>query len=348
MQLVGDQPPVSTWVKADIDRYVRKVGFRSIEDTRYQARLDTKVEELARVYCSEEFIQDLYCTLAKDREFVDMLRSVWHLKYRLLVMYRQALVRTDSGYHVPSSEEVIAGIKAYFDPGHLVSDAAPSAVVDWSGDSPQIRAKVLKIFSGLPYSNDPAESNSDVQGIFILGLLYYAKLLRKSESTGLQEDGDFTTLASELSEAVSTLRDLTLVYARVFSQNGDYCTSKLGGYFASWVAVHTCLENPNAGPACECPYVYFFVKFCLDRGLGVPKLALTAYDWMNMQLSREFIRCANPTCELNKLDQSTGQVKFKQCSRCRTVIYCSRECQTAHYPDHKPLCTKHPTSVEGS
>ena len=35
----ANQPPVYAWVKADIDRYVRKVGVRSIEDTRYQAKL---------------------------------------------------------------------------------------------------------------------------------------------------------------------------------------------------------------------------------------------------------------------------------------------------------------------
>ena len=84
-------------------------------------------------------------------------------------------------------------------------------------------------------------------------------------------------------------------------------------------------------------HVYFFVKYCLDQGLEVPKLALALYDRMNMQLSRDFIRCANRTCELNKLDKSAGQVMFKLCSRCKTLIYCSRECQVAHYPEHKQL-----------
>ena len=68
-------PPVYAWVKADLDRYVRKVGVKSIQDTRYQARLDAKVEVLAQVYCSEEFIQGIYCTLAQDQEFVEMLQS---------------------------------------------------------------------------------------------------------------------------------------------------------------------------------------------------------------------------------------------------------------------------------
>ena len=72
----GD-PPVYVCVKADHDRYVRKVSVRSIEDTRYQARLDAKVTELTRVYCSEGFLQEVYHTLAQDREFVEMLQSVW-------------------------------------------------------------------------------------------------------------------------------------------------------------------------------------------------------------------------------------------------------------------------------
>ena len=98
------------------------------------------------------------------------------------------------------------------------------------------------------------------------------------------------------------------------------------------------MENLDAGPACECPWIYYLVKYSLDHRGGVPKLALALYDRMNMQLSREFIRCANPTCELNRLDKSTGQVKFKKCSRCHAVIYCSRECQVTHYPEHKTYC----------
>ena len=51
----GNTHPVYAWVMADLDRYVRKVGVRSIEETRYQARLDAKVEELAQVYCSMHY-----------------------------------------------------------------------------------------------------------------------------------------------------------------------------------------------------------------------------------------------------------------------------------------------------
>ena len=88
----------------------------------------------------------------------------------------------------------------------------------------------------------------------------------------------------------------------------------------------------------ECPFVYFFVRYCLGQGMGVPKAALAVYDKMNMQLSRGFLRCAGPYCKRNRLDQSAGHVKFKKCSGCLAVIYCSKECQLAHYPVHKKVC----------
>ena len=90
----------------------------------------------------------------------------------------------------------------------------------------------------------------------------------------------------------------------------------------------------------ECPLIYFFVKYYLTQGIEIPRLPLAVYDRMNMQLSREFIRCANPTCEINNRLELSADVKFKKCSRCLAVIYCSRECQVAHYPKHKACCKK--------
>lgn len=37
---------------------------------------------------------------------------------------------------------------------------------------------------------------------------------------------------------------------------------------------------------------------------------------------------------------------YKQCSRCMKAIYCSRECQTAAWPQHKKVCVKKTTVVE--
>ena len=347
LQLLGDsgstdQPPVYVWVKADIDRYVRKVGVKSIEDTRYQARLDAKVAELTRVYCSKELIQDIYHTLVQDREFVEMLRSVWQIElsvsmlniYRMLVLYRLPLVRTDSGYHVPSSKEVIAEIKAYFDPAHLSGDSASSAVGE-NSYAETIRDETLDMFRGAPLLINKSIDDADVQGFLLQSIRFYiAEFLKPDTSGSYDQDTDFT-VPSEVSQAivkVSTANDVKLLHSDA------YCGTKLAFFLTMWICIHICLDKPEAAPALESPFVYFFVTYCLDQGVGVPKLALAVYDRMNMQLSREFIRCANPTCELNKLDKSTGQVKFKKCSRCKAVIYCSRECQVAHYPEHKRLC----------
>ena len=372
LQLIEDSagpPPAYAWVKADIDRYVRKVGVRSIEDTRYQARLDAKVAELHRVYYSEEFIQDVYLTLAQDREFVEMLLSVWEVdlsrsmlnEYRLLVMYMQPFVRTDSGYHAPSTEEVIAGIRAFFDPAQLSEDATPSGTPSAVAEDhylEDIRADIICVFQGysMPRSilTKPCYEKT-VRGLLLRSLKVYLEVLSRRDPSGTEPDltGSSVDLLGQYSEftvplevsaslsQVSTMRDLSNMLVLNYSVDVKFV-------IAMWLGLHACLEDPAAGPACECPFVYFFVKFCLDHGTGVPKLALALYDRMNMQLSREFIRCANPTCELNKLDKSTGHVKFKNCSRCKAVIYCSRECQTAHYLEHKTLCREHGTGKEGS
>ena len=346
----SDEPPVYAWVKADLDRYVRKVGVRSIEDTRYQARLNIKVAELARVYFAVDFMQDVYRTLVQDLDFVAMLQSVWQIElsvsmlvsYRMLIMHRKPLVRTESGYHVPSSEEVIAGIRAYFDPSYLSGNAASSA----AGEG-RYTQWIISVLKGAPIDATGAIDASDVQGLLMHSIRNHFWVLIRSDppsslgSTPRPLDGSRNfSVPMEISEGIaraSTTRDLRAL------QVDPTSISKQEYLLNAWVAVHECLENPDAEAACECPFVYFFIEFWLKQGWGVPKLALALYDRMNMQLSREFIRCANPTCELNRLDQSTGQVKFKLCSRCKTVIYCSRECQTAHYPEHKLLCREHST-----
>ena len=156
LQLLGDsgevaEPPVYAYVRADFDRLVRKPGIKLVEDTRHQARLDAKVAELARVYCSKEFVQDIYRTLAQDSKFVQMLERTWYITlservlhlYRMLVMYREPLVRADSGYYVPTADEVIAGIKAYFsqaDKGLASSSAAANEKFD---DDKRIKAVII-------------------------------------------------------------------------------------------------------------------------------------------------------------------------------------------------------------
>ena len=363
VQLLDDDsdsgPAVYAWVKADIDRYIRKVGVRSIEDTRYQARLDAKVAELAQVCYPTEFTQNIYHTLARDSEFLEMLRSVWQIElsvhlidtYRMLVVCRQPLIPTDSGYHVPSSEEVIAGIRVFFDPTQLSSDAALLSVEDRF--SQRIRTDIIAMFQGAHMSVVNPIDENDVQGHLLLSIRHYHSIFAQTDpaTTGPHDDPSVFSAPAEVSEAlskVSSTQDIRRIKADASTSYDHNCMYKLKLYLNAWLEVHICLEMPDAESACECAFIYFFVKYCLDQSMGVPKLALALYDRMNMQLSREFIRCANPTCELNRLDQSTGQVKFKLCSRCKTVIYCSRECQTAHYPEHKMYCRKPLAGAEGS
>ena len=377
-----DQPPVYAWVKADIDRYVRKVGVRLLQDTRYQARLEAKVAELAVVFRSQEFIQSICDTLASDRAFVDMLQSVWQVDrpvhiirlYHMFVMYRQPFVHTDSGYHVSTFEEVVAELKAYFDPAHLNGDeagAAPTGTAVGKGGEDrylqQIRADILRLARSTPGhpATDSTNTETTIDSMNIPGTLFYAirnylsvvvtpdYFIDLQFTAGLNDKCDFTVLL-EVSTAisqVSSVRDLLLMRSELISTDvcvSDRYSTKLYNYVTAWMEVHMCLESPNVGTAFECPFIYFFIKFCIEQSLGVPKHALALYDRMNTQLSREFIRCANPCCELNRLDKSTGQVRFKQCGRCRTVIYCSKECQVAHYPDHKILCRKVATFEKGS
>ena len=140
---------------------------------------------------------------------------------------------------------------------------------------------------------------------------------------------------------VATGRDLISMQPKTIG------STNAAHYLVAWIALYTCLEDPSAELVCECPFVYFFVKFCIDQDLGVPTLALALYDKMNMQLSREFIRCCNPACIHSRMDKSTGWGKFQMCSRCK-VAYCSKECQVAYYPKHMKFCFEHAVDKKGA
>ena len=217
--------------------------------------------------------------LAQDQDFVNILESVWQIElsvrmlsdYRVLVMCRQPLVRTDSGYHVPSTGEIIAGIEAYFDPA-LLSDHADVSIVDEESELLWIGAFVVSILQETRHmSSTEATEVYSIQPNLLRSSLNYSMLTDadSSGSTGpLHECSDFT-VPLELSDAiskVSTVRDLQSMRAQASN------SVKLSQYFDAWIDLHICLEKPNAGPACECPIVYFFIKYCLDQRLGVLNL----------------------------------------------------------------------------
>ena len=80
-----------------------------------------------------------------------------------------------------------------------------------------------------------------------------------------------STITLQVSEAISkalTENDLRLL----LFNSGD--STRFSKFLFAWIWLHKFLDNPASGPACECPFIYFFVKHSLKRGLGVPKLAL--------------------------------------------------------------------------
>lgn len=52
------------------------------------------------------------------------------------------------------------------------------------------------------------------------------------------------------------------------------------------------------------------------------------------------IKCSRPTCG-QRQGNASGGCKFKVCSRCQVAMYCSSECQVAHWKEgHKAECKK--------
>ena len=270
-------------------------------------------------------------------------------------MYRQTLVRTDSGYHIPTTDESVAGIKAYF---YSDTIAGLTSKMD-SGDAESnviLKMADYLVFWSPSMAVDPSSQSGQMYGDMWLpgGLsaitwvhylsLYSEEVRCNSDLIALIQHGFSKPLPSHLMPSPEAMRLITAcrssgLFLYMFDQ-----LSLLGMNYTliSMYQFVFDLVAPRKGrPASrESPIVFFFVKFLLDQGMGVPGPLLVAYNGMRTQLSCSFLQCANPTCEHNKLDKSTGKVKFKKCSRCQAVIYCSRECQVAHYPEHKAQCRK--------
>lgn len=52
------------------------------------------------------------------------------------------------------------------------------------------------------------------------------------------------------------------------------------------------------------------------------------------------IKCSRPKCG-QRQGNASGGCKFKVCSRCQVAMYCSGECQVAHWKEgHKAECKK--------
>ena len=367
----GDDVPVYLTVEDDSDALVRRPGWISLEAARFEARLDAKVDELLAVYCSPEFIQGIYRTLRADEAFCARLHEDWQLEFsehvlylfRMLIMYRQPLVRTDSGYHIPTADEVIAGIREFFysDTAAGLEDKMESGCSDCSVILKMADSLVLRF---PPMAFDHYSPSSDMylniwlpEGLVALTLSSYLSMYSEEvhghdDVIALIQHGFSKFIPVHLVPSQEAMQLITACksaghFLQLFDQLSllgvDYLVISMYQFVFDLVVP----RQSRSKSFRESPMVFFFVKYCIDQGLGVPGPLLAAYNDMRGQLSCGFLRCANPTCEHNKLDKSTGKVKFKKCSRCQTVIYCSRECQVAHYPNHKAHCWK-VTSAERS
>jgi hypothetical protein len=64
------------------------------------------------------------------------------------------------------------------------------------------------------------------------------------------------------------------------------------------------------------------------------------YDMFEKSRRRN-IQCA--ACQKQE-DLDTSEERLSKCSKCMRAYYCSRECQTGHWPKHRKTCRKPPQS----
>ena len=70
----------------------------------------------------------------------------------------------------------------------------------------------------------------------------------------------------------------------------------------------------------------------------------------NVQCAPDAVKhCANSKCEKRAYSEgkNRGTIQLKQCKGCLQVAYCSRDCQKAHWPQHKEECRRATASKEG-
>jgi len=58
---------------------------------------------------------------------------------------------------------------------------------------------------------------------------------------------------------------------------------------------------------------------------------------------KRVIECSNPSCQKK---WTPGQPNFKSCSQCGQAKYCSKECQKAHWKQHKRACKKKAQQIQ--
>lgn len=73
------------------------------------------------------------------------------------------------------------------------------------------------------------------------------------------------------------------------------------------------------------------------------RMAGMAMNKMNVKEAKRVasMKCSRPMCGKLQGSVGEGKSKFKVCSRCQTALYCSGECQVAHWKEgHKAECKR--------
>ena len=137
----------------------------------------------------------------------------------------------------------------------------------------------------------------------------------------------------------------------VLFETRDATTRDLRGY-PDWYPDHAAYEvsfDDEVGVACTvlfdtCEYIQRLSGIPVEADVFPINTACSEPIAAGMQAALA-MRAGLPPCDLlekrvcsNCSKKKTAGADFPQCSRCRSVVYCSSSCQSAAYKSHRPAC----------
>ena len=159
--------------------------------------------------------------------------------------------------------------------------------------------------------------------------------LLKAREVTKEEYSEVWNSADKMKQVISYF----LYNGTMLTLDGDYAnhSALFARFFEEWlkVKVHksqACIDWPKV----------------LECGIALCKRALLKYFWRRIRCSCLDARyeevksipkmgvCSNPYC--THPNRTVQRSKLRCCSRCRSVTYCSHECQATDWPVHKEFC----------